>query len=273
MPCYTNPMTRLPLSLLTALVALPLLLTSCPQNKANTDDRRQYSDQCHDEFVAGQQPQASVNTVTLCHTEYISVYDPARKVPLAVGEKLRPEEFDGSVSRADNFQPDPALPSDQSAQLSDFKGSGYARGHMAPAADFTSTDQAMQESFYLSNMVPQNTSMNSGIWSSLENATRACVKSLGEAYVLTGPIFEGQSQTIGEDNVAVPSSLYKVVVSGNAARAFIMPNRKLPPARSDFSRYEVTVDEVQRATGLTLFPEGEVNRQKPGQFCSGSYGS
>lgn len=255
------------------LLALPLLLTACPQHREGQGGQRETLDACHDEFSGGAQPSSAAKTVALCRREYVSIYDPARKVPLAVGERLRPEEFDGSVSRTDNFRADPDLPPQESAQLSDFSGSGYARGHMAPAADFTSNAAAMEESFYLSNMVPQNNAMNSGIWASLESATRSCAKELGEVYVLTGPVFEGKPRSIGEDNVAVPSSIYKVVASGNAARAFVIPNRKVPHSRSDFSRYEVTVDEVQRATGLNFFPSGGVNTQQRGDFCAGSYGS
>ena len=249
-----------------ALLLLSAVLVGCPKKSAITGDN------CTDEFADGA-PKAAVSTVVLCRNEYISVYDPARKVPLLVAEKLQPAEFDGSVSRADNFQQDPDLADSQSAGLNDYRGSGYARGHMAPAADFTSTDDAMNESFYLSNMVPQDTGMNSGIWASLESATRSCAKQLGSVYVLTGPLFEGKAKFIGADKVAVPSSLYKIVVNGNEARAFIMPNRKLPPARSNFLRYQVTVDEVQRASGLTFFPGGKVNTQASGDFCSGSYGS
>ena len=249
-----------------ALLLLSAVLVGCPRKSAVSGDN------CTDEFVDGT-PKAALSTVTLCRNEYISVYDPARKVPLLVAEKLQPAEFDGSVSRTDNFQPDPDLSGAQKAELNDYRGSGYARGHMAPAADFTSTENAMNQSFYLSNMVPQDSGMNSGIWASLESATRSCAKQLGSLYVLTGPIFEGKPKYVGLHNVAVPSSLYKIVVSGNSARAFIMPNRKLPPARSNFLRYQVTVNEVQRATGLTFFPGGKVNTQASGSFCSGSYGS
>ncbi len=251
-----------------ALLLLSALLVGCPEQNSSTAG----GDNCSDEFAAGT-PQSSVDTVLLCRSEYISVYDPQRKVPLVVAEKLQPGEFDGSVSRADNFQPDPDLTALQSAALNDYRGSGYARGHMAPAGDFSSSDDAMSESFYLSNIVPQDSGMNSGVWSSLESATRACAKQLGSVYVLTGPVFEGRNQVIGNDKVAVPSSIYKIVVSGKNARAFIMPNRKLPPARSDFSRYAVTVDEVQRATGLNFFPQGNVNVQTHANFCSGSYGA
>ena len=248
-----------------ALILLSAVLVGCPKKSAVTDN-------CTDEFADGA-PSTSVSSVTLCRNEYISVYDPARKVPLVVAEKLQPAEFDGAVSRSDNFQPDPDLADSQKAELNDYRKSGYARGHMAPAADFSGSENAMNQSFYLSNMVPQDTGMNSGIWASLESATRSCAKQLGSLYVLTGPIFEGKAKYVGLHNVAVPSSLYKIVVSGNSARAFIMPNRKLPPARSNFLRYQVSVNEVQRATGLTFFPGGKVNTQTSGNFCSGSYGS
>jgi endonuclease G, mitochondrial len=258
-----------------ALLTLSAVLVGCPK-KADTGSTgttsRSSGDKCSDEFASGQ-PKAPVDTVLLCHNEYISVYDPARRVPLLVAEKLQPGEFDGSVSRADHFQPDPELSKNQSAAVNDYRSSGYARGHMAPAADFSSNETTMAESFYLSNMVPQDQAMNSGIWSALESATRSCAKQLGSIYVMTGPIFEGRTKTIGQDGVAVPSSIYKIVVSGNGARAFIMPNRKLPPARSNFLRYQVTVDEVQRATDLTFFPGGKVNTQASATFCGGSYGS
>ncbi len=251
-----------------ALLLLSAVLVGCPKQSTTTTG----GDNCTDEFADGP-PKAPVSTVVLCRNEYISVYDPAKKVPLLVAEKLQPTEFDGSVSRADNFQQDPDLAESQSAALNDYRKSGYARGHMAPAADFTSTDEAMNQSFYLSNMVPQDSGMNSGIWASLEGATRSCAKQLGSVYVMTGPVFEGKPKTIGDDQVAVPSSIYKIVVHGNAARAFLMPNRKLPAARSNFTRYEVTVNEVQRATGLTFFPGGNVNLQAHANFCGGSYGS
>ncbi|GGJ62786.1 DNA/RNA non-specific endonuclease [Deinococcus aquiradiocola] len=227
---------------------------------------------CTDEFRAGQ-PTAGVDgTRVLCRLDYVSVYDPARKVPLVVGEHLTVAELQGDTPRSDNFAPDPDLQSGERAELTDYRASGYDRGHMAPAADFVGGDTQMTQSFYLSNMVPQNGELNRGFWAGLEDATRACVRSLGEAYVLTGPVFEGRVRTIGPDRVAVPSSLYKIVVSGNSARAFLIPNRAVPKS-SRFPRYETTVDEVQRATGLTFFPAGGVNTQATGTFCAGNFGS
>lgn len=226
---------------------------------------------CQDEFRAGQPGSQATGLKLLCRNEYISLYDPARKVPLVVAEHLTAQELKGNVARTDNFQPDPELPSGQRAELSDYQASGYDRGHMAPAADFVGGETQMTQSFYLSNMIPQNPEMNRGIWAGLEGATRACAKSLGEVYILTGPVFAGRIRTIGSDQVAVPSSLYKIVVSGGAARAFVLPNRSLTKT-SDFTQYETTVDAVQSATGLTFFPGGGVNTAQDGKFCSSNYG-
>ncbi len=84
-------------------------------------------------------------------------------------------------------------------------------------------------------------------------------------------MFAGRVRTIGPDAVAVPSSLYKIVVSGSSARAFLLPNKALAKT-SNFSKYETSVEDVQTQTGLTFFPAGGVDLGGRGNFCSGSYG-
>ncbi|WP_293915115.1 DNA/RNA non-specific endonuclease [Deinococcus sp.] len=262
-----------------ALLTLSAVLVGCPK-KAGTADSGTggdaSSDPCRDEFVAGQ-PTTSTSTELLCHDEYISVYDPARKVPLVVAEKLQPGEFDGSVRREGNqFRPDPGA--SQSATMNDYTRSGYARGHMAPAGDFSGTEAAMNQSFYFSNVVPQNSAMNSGLWSRLERATRDCAKQLGTLYVLTGPVFEGDTTTVGSGDVAVPSAIYKIMVSGGRSRAFVVPNqeaskRRLPQNRRTIRSNETSVDEVQRLTGLSFFPAGGVSTGDTDEFCNNVFAS
>lgn len=228
------------------------------------------STECLDEWRAGIPRLADVPTRLICRKEYVDVYDPARKVPRVVGEYLTPAEFSGDAARDDHFAPDPDLSADEAAQLSDYRRSGYDRGHMAPAADFKSSAEVMEQSFYLSNIVPQNHNMNAGVWAGLENAARDCARSEGGLFVLTGPVLGRSGKTIGA-GVAVPQALFKVVVSGRRARAFIIENRKQPNA-SSFGRYEVTPREVERQTGLNLFPEADVALDEKGRFCAGSFG-
>jgi endonuclease G, mitochondrial len=257
-------------SIASLIIVVVVAVAGYYQNQQQGGNSPLGGNNCQDEFRAGQ-PTTAVASRLLCRNEYISVYDPARKVPLVVAEHLSSAELVQNVKRSDNFQPDPELPSGERAELSDYRASGYDRGHMAPAADFEAGQIQMDQSFYLSNMVPQNGEMNRGVWARLEGATRDCARQLGGLYILTGPIFSGRARTIGPDKVAVPSALYKVVVSGAAVRAFVLPNRSLPDT-SSFAQYETPLADVQSATGLTFFPSGGIDTSAPGTFCAGSFG-
>ncbi|ADY26589.1 DNA/RNA non-specific endonuclease [Deinococcus proteolyticus MRP] len=226
--------------------------------------------QCRDEWRGGIPTLTGNQTRLLCRQEYAALYDPQHRVPRVVGEYLAPTEFSGDVQRQDDFAPDPDLPAGESAELNDYRRSGYDRGHMAPAADFKSSPQAMRESFYLSNMVPQNHDMNTGVWAALESAVRACAKDRGGVFVLTGPVLGKKPATIG-GGVAVPDALFKVIVSGKDARAFVIPNKD-QASDTNFGRYEVTPQMVEGLTGLTLFPDGSVTLDQQGRFCRGSFG-
>jgi endonuclease G, mitochondrial len=84
---------------------------------------------------------------------------------------LTPELINGSQDRTDDFRPDPAV-STASASLNAYKGSGYDRGHLCPAADMKLNQTSMSETFFLSNMSPQVEGFNRGIWSTLEDQVR-----------------------------------------------------------------------------------------------------
>ena len=119
--------------------------------------------------------------LNICHQGYVLGYNTQTKTPIWVGEYLTRQNLDTkNATRNDNFRPDPMVlkvnPS-SSATLQDYAGSsrvgsGYDRGHMAPAEDFRKFPEQMDESFYLSNMVPQNSNNNRGIWAALEKNVR-----------------------------------------------------------------------------------------------------
>jgi endonuclease G len=192
----------------------------------------------------------------LCRKGYLLAHDTSRKTPIWVAEHLTYEKASASLARSNNFQADPDLEEGERAELSDYKGSGYDRGHMAPAGDMRWDPQAMTESFFLSNMVPQvGRGMNQGIWRDLEEKVRQWALNRGEVYIYTGPIYaNGAPKTIGANKVAVPTHLYKVVYDPIQveAIAFIMPNMKLKS--SDMPNYIVTIREVEAQTGLDFLP-------------------
>jgi endonuclease G len=203
------------------------------------------------------------NGELLCRKGYLLAHDSTNKTPIWVIEHLTAEKAKGTLPRYNKFQADPDLEEGERAELSDYKGSGYDKGHMAPSADMRWDQQAMEECFYLSNMVPQvGKGMNQGIWKNLEEDIRQWSIDREELYVFTGPIYDGGTKKkIGDNKVAVPTHLYKIVYDPIKveAIAFIMPNEKLDS--KDMPKYIVTIREVEKKTGLNFLSKISKHKQ------------
>ena len=146
---------------------------------------------------------------------------------------------------------------EDSAMLADYKGSGYDRGHLAPAGDMKFSAQTMRESFSLANMSPQVNSFNSGVWHRLEQAVRTFASREHTIFVVTGPIFidDEEPKYIGNGRVRVPEFYYKVIYDETPPHkmiGFIMANKG---SKKPLRFFAVTVDEVEEATGLDFFSE------------------
>ncbi|MCP3967599.1 MAG: DNA/RNA non-specific endonuclease [Lentisphaerae bacterium] len=129
--------------------------------------------------------------------------------------------------RRDAFRPDPMVEGG-SAELVDYRNSGFDRGHMAPAAIFKWSKTAMNECFYLSNMSPQHKDCNQKIWNTIEQHVRNLALEYGVINVITGPVVMGSVyQQIGPNRVAVPQLYFKVVMDANLKpiECFVVPNR------------------------------------------------
>jgi endonuclease G len=191
------------------------------------------------------------------HGSYILSYDEKHEQAEWVAYELTASEAQGSYERTNNFRRDPKVETG-SASLADYKGSGYDRGHLAPAADMSFTRSAMSQSFYLSNMTPQEPAFNRGIWRKLESRVRDWAQNNGSVYVMTGGILNGSyKDEIGPNDVTVPSYYYKVILdydgpSQSKAIAFILPNKRGTKPLKD---YAVAVDAVEQRTGIDFFHE------------------
>lgn len=186
---------------------------------------------------------------------YALGYKAAWKTARWVMYRLTDDEVVTQVARrSDVFAPDPLIPN--GPQLDDYRGSGYDRGHLAPAADMKWSRQAMTECFYLSNMVPQDRGNNSGIWNEIENTVRGFACAEGSVFVVTGPVTpDPPALSIGKGRVAVPTELWKVVYDETPPKkmiGFIVPNRNVKGKPRD---YACSVEEVERRTGLKFFPK------------------
>lgn len=174
------------------------------------------------------------------------------------------------VDRKDVFIPDPKVKSG-SATPKDYNGSGYDRGHMVPAADMAFSEEAMAETFYMSNMSPQSRNFNGGIWRELEELTRTWAKKFGSLYVVTGPVLTYEPKGfIGENEVAIPAAYFKVLLDGSKPNAkgigFILPNEI---SYEPLYKFAVSIDRVEEISGLDFFPDllnDEVEAEVEGNF-------
>ena len=191
----------------------------------------------------------------ITHIGYTVSYNSDWKIPNWVAYELTKEEVEGTVPRFDAFMPDPEVPYKETATTNDYKNSGWDRGHMAPAGDMKWSEQAMKESFYLSNICPQNKNLNSGIWKDLEEQVRSLAIQKGNLYVVCGPIVSKQPTTIGSNKVAIPDAFFKVLLqndNGNwSAIAFMFANES---GRKPLSTYAMSVEDMQIITDIDFFP-------------------
>ena len=135
----------------------------------------------------------------------------------------------------------------------EYKGSGYDRGHMAPANDMRWSRQSMSDCFLMTNICPQDHDLNGGSWNKLELKIHDWARTNGKIVVATGPIFNGSSRRIGNNgDIVVPAGFFKVVLdpSRNRAIGFIYENHE---GGGGVARHACSVDDVERITGHDFF--------------------
>jgi len=190
---------------------------------------------------------------------YVAAQDARLKIPLWVQYQLGPRDLIGETERTDDYRPDYSIPYGARAELSDYRDSGFDRGHLAPAADMIRSESAMSESFLLSNMAPQTgIGFNRHLWAELEAAVRGWVEQRGTLTIITGPVFAVQDDSvryrvIGDRHVAVPTHFYKIIVDANdqediRALAFLIPNQQL--TGRDIGEFVTSIDHIEEQTGL-----------------------
>lgn len=222
--------------LILSTIALSASLTSCPQF-----------------YLDGNSPtivneKLTPKTKELCYEAFVVMHSGISKTPLWSAEHLTKEGLENKLPRKDFFHEESRLPKGERAELKDYAHTGYDRGHSAPSADMP-TASAQAESFTLANMIPQDHDNNTGIWSSIESATRYLAKKEGSLYVITGPLYRGTLKSIG-NGVLVPSMIYKIIYSPKQqkASAYVVNN-------AQGKAYEVlSIKELESVAGINFFP-------------------
>jgi endonuclease G len=196
--------------------------------------------------------------------QYALSYDSVRKTSNWVAWQLNASWL-GPAVRQNEYRPDPSLPANvPQAQLSDYAGSGFDRGHLCNSEDRTLDALDNSNTFFLTNMIPQAHNNNAGPWEGLEFYARSLARSGKELFVLAGGLYAPPGRTIGAGAVAVPSSTWKVVVVldsvGQGASdvtgqtrviSINIPNDDtLVSLSADWKSYRVSARSLEAATGL-----------------------
>jgi endonuclease G len=214
-------------------------------------------------------------TAFIARIGYALEHSAADKIPLWVCEHVEMGELTGPADRSNKFSPDPKLPKGQRSELTDYQGSHFDRGHMAPAGDQKKSQVRMDETFFLSNMAPQvGAGFNRSTWAKLEDLTRSWVQdgAVVSAWVITGPLFYDPKEenpatangliehaVIGKDKVAVPTHFYKIVVGQTADQkfksvAFVLKNQAFPNGTT-FEMFVKSIDWIEERAGLNFMPK------------------
>lgn len=195
------------------------------------------------------------NNTIIEHMGYTLSYNHSYRIPNWVAYELQDSELYGDFERAEKFVPDPSVKGRQ-AYDRDYVGSGWDRGHLAPAGDMKWSSQAMRECFYLSNVCPQNHNLNAGDWNDLEKQVRYECRYYKKIWIVAGPVVgRGRYGTIGSNKVQVPDAFFKALLARRkdgtwTAVGFLFPNRA---GTQPLGAYAMSVNELEEKIGMDLF--------------------
>ena len=212
--------------------------------------------QCSQSFYGGvypefTNPKLSNNTQALCMDGFAVMYSGVSRTPLWSAEYLDRKRLQQAkeIDREDSFHEESRLPKLARASLSDYSGSGYDRGQLAPNGNMANRSQ-QYDSFSLANIAPQSPRNNRYIWRNIESATRYLTQQYGEVYTITGVAFTSKKTKQLADRVLVPSHFFKAVYipASNQAGVYYAPN-------DESERIEViSLDELTAKIGIDVLP-------------------
>ncbi len=198
-------------------------------------------------------------------------YNNAKGTPNWVSWRLVADDL-GDAPRQLVFDTDFTLPKTFNRVVhKDYSGSGFDRGHMCPHSDRAKNETTSFATFVMTNIIPQAPQVNQKTWEYLEEYERGLAKKKSELHIVAGPSGQGGRgkfgfrTTIGtgKTQVVVPAKCWKVIliVKPGAAKvdrdsraiAVIMPNDNNIDTRLNWSRWRVSLKDVEDLTGYRFF--------------------
>lgn len=212
---------------------------------------------CPEHYVDGQPPvitnsKLAVETRELCNQGYGVIHSGVTRTPVVGGELLTRERLEQGrgLPRTNSFRPDFRLATKERAELSDYARSGYDRGHLvSPSADSFSSE-SQEETFLLSNMIPQDPDNNRHLHEGIEHVVRKEAKKRGKLYVVTGTLYSGGELKRLKGRVIVPTGIYKCVFDPRRQEAGCYVENNAPGMEYKV----VSVKDVEELAGIDIYP-------------------
>ena len=204
-------------------------------------------------------PRFQKGEIIIRHSGHTLSYNPDALIPNWVAYTLKSSNLEGDAQRASSFSVDPApqLKGFKLAEHWNYTHSGWVRGHMAPAGDFKYSQEAMNDTFYTTNVCPMDMTFNNGIWKRLEEKIRKLAIEFGCVFIITGAIIgDNINGKVGDSEIIIPDTFYKAILvpykNTYLAIGFYMDNVPAPKG-TKLRDYAVTIEWLQEKTGMRFF--------------------
>ncbi|MBE6357320.1 MAG: DNA/RNA non-specific endonuclease [Lentisphaerae bacterium] len=184
---------------------------------------------------------------------YALGYSNGKRQALWVSYVLKKEDLTHGRKRSNIFKADP-LVEKMPVQPHEYSGTGYDRGHLAPAADMVRSRKVMDESFYMSNVSPQFPECNRKYWLEAEKHVRRFARKEGAVYVISVPYFSGENKkSISDPPIPVPDGFCKAVL--DLTYPYKMIAFYVPNTANAGQMQIMSVREAEKLTGYDFFSE------------------
>lgn len=196
---------------------------------------------------------SSQNCHILQNDHYYSCYSSSYKNSQWTLHQLERSQIEGSQARTNDYRRDNRV--SNPVESTDYRSSGFDRGHLVPAADMKRDHSSMSQTFYMTNMGPQRPEFNRGIWSALEKKIRRDFLATGQSkdvFVYTGAILSPGLPTL-KSGVTIPEWFYKIIYNqkGHSVRSYLIDNHRY--SSSELESFRVSVDRIEELTKIDFF--------------------
>lgn len=247
---------------ITKILIIILLFTCSAESRSAPDEL------CKSVAFQSTFPKSRFVSDILCYKRYTIGFSRDLKSPLWTAEHLTKEQDSlPNVKRKDRFRLDPNIPAHLQGSLRAYEGTAFDRGHLTNFDNLGDDLIAADETFVMTNIVPQYAINNRGIWKALETRTRKLAVEKGQVYILTGPIYENPKLTL-RDGTPIPTKLFKIIIMPNTKESitYIIPN-SMDAKTSDLAMYVSKIADLKKTNAhIASFVSSKVKLKELKQF-------